>query len=66
MKDIRIYEIGDVTLTLEKTSSGYYTTTAEWDGHKFRNMFSTREQALDEILSYAELSEYQKGDSNEA
>ena len=48
------YIIGDVTLTLEKTSSGYYKLKTEWGGNTFWNIFSTKEKAMEEILSFAE------------
>ncbi len=48
------YTIGDVTFTLERTSSGRYKLKTEWGGNTFWNMFSTKEKAMEEILSYAE------------
>lgn len=52
------YDLGNVRCTLEKTSSGYYKVVAEYDGNVFENMFSNKEQALEEILSYAEVDEF--------
>lgn len=54
----KYYEIGAFKFKLEKTSSGYYELTTYFDGENwFTHMFSTLEQALVEILSYAEISE---------
>lgn len=49
------YMIGSMKCAIEKTSSGYYIVTVEADSATEQKMFSTKEQALEEILSYAEV-----------
>ena len=55
---MKYYNLGDVKCSLEKTSSGYYIVVAKYEGYEFKNMFSTKEKALEEILSYAEDDEF--------
>lgn len=54
---MKTYEVGYCICTIEKTSSGYYAVVVKDTAHgtKTENMFSTKEQALEEILSYAEI-----------
>lgn len=54
---MKTYDMGCVKCTLTKTQRDHYRVTAEWDGHKFSNLFKTKEEALEEILSYAEIEE---------
>ena len=56
----KAYDLGDVKCSIERTSSGYYEVVAEWGDSTFTNIFSTKEAALEEILSYAEV-EYDAG-----
>lgn len=54
---MKTYQFGDVRLTITKTQRDHYRVTAEWDGHRFNNIFRTKEEALEEILSYAEVED---------
>ena len=55
---MKLYEVGNCKCTLEETEKGYYIVTAEWDGHTYKHRFGTKEKALEEILSYAEVDEF--------
>lgn len=58
--EVKRYDLGNVRCTLEQTSTrhGYYRVTVEWDGHTFVNRFRSRAEAIEEILSYAEVDEF--------
>lgn len=58
--EVKRYDLGNVRCTLEQTSTrhGYYRVTVEWDGHTFVNRFHSRAEAMEEILSYAEVDEF--------
>lgn len=58
--EVKRYDLGNVRCTLEETSKrhGYYRVTVEWDGHTFVNRFHSRAEAIEEILSYAEVDEF--------
>ena len=58
--EVKRYDLGNVRCTLEQTSTrhGYYRVTVEWDGHTFVNRFHSRAEAIEEILSYAEVDEF--------
>lgn len=52
----KYYEIGKTKFKLTRTSSGCYELVT-YVGITFTHIFWTKEQALNEILSYAEISE---------
>ena len=58
--EVKRYDLGNVRCTLEETSKrhGYYRVTVEWDDHTFVNRFHSRAEAIEEILSYAEVDEF--------
>lgn len=58
--EVKRYDLGNVRCTLEQTSTrhGYYRVTVEWDDHTFVNRFRSRAEAIEEILSYAEVDEF--------
>ena len=58
--EVKRYDLGNVRCTLEETSKrhGYYRVTVEWDNHTFVNRFRSRAEAIEEILSYAEVDEF--------
>lgn len=58
--EVKRYDLGNVRCTLEEISThhGYYRVTAEWDGHTFVNRFHSKAEAIEEILSYAEVDEF--------
>ena len=58
--EVKRYDLGNVRCTLEETSKRheYYRVTVEWDGHTFANRFHSRAEAIEEILSYAEVDEF--------
>lgn len=37
---------------LQRTSSGYYELKTQWYGYTYNNTFSTKQAALEEMLSY--------------
>lgn len=57
-ESVKAYDLGSVRCILEETSSGYYRVTVKWDNHTFVNRLHSREEALEEILSYAEIDEF--------
>ena len=58
--EVKRYDLGNVRCTLEETSKrhGHYRVTVEWDDHNFVNRFHSRAEAIEEILSYAEVDEF--------
>lgn len=52
----KYYDIGGIKFKLTRTSSGCYELVT-YIGTTFTHLFWTKEQALVEILSYAEISE---------
>ena len=56
-REVKYYDFGTVKCMMERTSSGCYKTTVHYDTVTVTDMFFTKEQALEEILSYVELTE---------
>lgn len=51
----KYYEVGQAECSIEKTTSGYYEVIVNDSGNEYKYLFSTKEKALEEILSYAEV-----------